>query len=177
MQTKIRRVVTAEVRGRGVITADASAPAVHDLGGGMAVVDLWKTHQSPARTEPRDDAPEMGTLSLLPPKGGSVFRIAVFPPEPDQGTSAADAQRMFEQMNAGAVAQAQADARSALMHRTDTVDYGIVLEGEISMLVDDGEVLLRAGDVVVQRGANHGWVNRSGKYCRMAFVLIDAARA
>jgi mannose-6-phosphate isomerase-like protein (cupin superfamily) len=176
MNTSVRRVVTVDVAGRGVISADAPAPAVHDLGGGMSVVDLWKTRQTPCDLGQRDDAPEAGALSLTPPPGGSVFRIANFPPESAQGTSAADAKRMFETMGAAETSTADANARSALMHRTDTIDYGIVLEGEISMLVDDGEVQLRAGDVVIQRAANHGWVNRSGRYCRMAFVLIDARK-
>jgi mannose-6-phosphate isomerase-like protein (cupin superfamily) len=175
MNTSVRRVVTAEVSGRSVITIDAPAPAVHELGGGMSIVDVWKTCQTPCELSRRDDAPQAGALSLTPPPGGSVFRIANFPPEPTQGTSAADAKRMFESMGAAAT-MADTDARSALMHRTDTIDYGIVLEGEINMLVDDGEVQLRAGDVVIQRGANHGWVNRSGRYCRMAFVLIDAKK-
>lgn len=59
------------------------------------------------------------------------------------------------------------------MHRTQTVDYGIVLEGEITMVLDRGETALQAGDVVIQNGTNHAWANRSGKICRMAFVLID----
>jgi mannose-6-phosphate isomerase-like protein (cupin superfamily) len=169
-------VVTVDAAGRGVITADAPAPAVHDLGGGMSVVDLWKTRQTPCDLSRRDDAPEAGALSLTPPPGGSVFRIANFPPQSTQGTSATDAKRIFEAMGAAEASTADADARNSLMHRTDTIDYGIVLEGEIIMLVDDGEVQLRAGDVVIQRGANHGWVNRSGLYCRMAFVLIDARK-
>jgi quercetin dioxygenase-like cupin family protein len=59
------------------------------------------------------------------------------------------------------------------MHRTKTVDYGIVLSGEIYLVVDEGETLLKPGDVVVQRGTNHAWSNRSDEPCRMAFVLVD----
>jgi len=59
------------------------------------------------------------------------------------------------------------------MHRTESVDYGVVMEGEITLVLDQGEVQLRAGSVVVQRGTNHAWANRSGKPCRMLFVLID----
>ncbi|MBM3558643.1 MAG: cupin domain-containing protein [Alphaproteobacteria bacterium] len=58
------------------------------------------------------------------------------------------------------------------MHRTDTVDYGIVLDGEVWMVLDVGETLLRAGDVVVQRGTNHAWQNRSGRPARMAFINL-----
>jgi quercetin dioxygenase-like cupin family protein len=59
------------------------------------------------------------------------------------------------------------------MHRTESVDYGIVLEGEITLIVDEGETTVHAGDIVVQRGTNHGWANRSGRNCRIAFILID----
>ncbi len=65
-------------------------------------------------------------------------------------------------------------ARHPLMHRTQTVDYAVVLEGEIIMLLDDSEVHLKAGDVVIQRGTNHAWSNRSGKPVRMLYMLMDA---
>ena len=60
------------------------------------------------------------------------------------------------------------------MHRTRSIDYALVLEGEIDMLLDDSEVHLKAGDVLIQLGTNHAWVNNSGSPCRIAFVLIDA---
>ena len=60
-----------------------------------------------------------------------------------------------------------------LMHRTESVDYGVVIEGELTLVLDEGEVLLRAGSVVVQRGTNHAWANRSDRPCRMLFVLVD----
>jgi len=59
------------------------------------------------------------------------------------------------------------------MHRTESIDYGIVLEGEITLILDRGETTVRAGDIVIQRGTNHGWANRSGQTCRIAFILID----
>jgi len=61
------------------------------------------------------------------------------------------------------------------MHRTETVDYGIVLEGELVLIMDEGETTVKAGDVVVQRGTNHGWSNRSNQNCRIAFILIDGS--
>ena len=66
-----------------------------------------------------------------------------------------------------------AGAPHPLMHRTETVDYGIVIEGEMTLVLDRSETLLHAGDIVVQRGTNHAWSNRSDSPCRMAFVLID----
>ena len=68
-----------------------------------------------------------------------------------------------------------AGTRHPFTHRTRSVDYAIVLEGEIDMLLDDSEVHLRAGDILVQQGTNHAWVNNSKSVCRIAFVLIDAA--
>ena len=68
----------------------------------------------------------------------------------------------------------QGVARHAGMHRTRSIDYAVVMEGEIDMLLDDSEVHLRAGDVLVQQGTNHAWVNRGSRPCRVAFVLIDA---
>jgi uncharacterized cupin superfamily protein len=67
----------------------------------------------------------------------------------------------------------KADSPHPLMHRTESIDYGVVIEGEMTLVLDDSEVLLKPGSVVVQRGTNHAWANRSGRPCRMLFVLID----
>jgi mannose-6-phosphate isomerase-like protein (cupin superfamily) len=72
------------------------------------------------------------------------------------------------------IAGGGADPRHAMMHRTQSVDYAVVISGEIDMLLDDSEVHLKVGDVLVQRGTRHAWVNRGGENCRIAFVLIDA---
>jgi uncharacterized cupin superfamily protein len=61
------------------------------------------------------------------------------------------------------------------MHRTESIDYGIVLQGELTLILDHGETVVRTGDIVIQRGTNHGWANRSGQLCRIAFILIDGA--
>lgn len=63
--------------------------------------------------------------------------------------------------------------RHSRMHRTETIDYGIVLEGEIVLVMDEGETTVKAGDIVIQRGTNHAWANRTDSSCRIAFVLID----
>ena len=63
--------------------------------------------------------------------------------------------------------------RHPMMHRTETIDYAVVLDGEITLLLDDVDVQLKTGDVVIQRGTNHAWSNRSGKPCRMLYILID----
>ena len=95
-----------------------------------------------------------------------------FPPEPqDEG----ELRRMLDQTFGGIYRDALHDRRPGKhpgMHRTETGDYAIVLEGEIWAVMDEGETLLRAGDVLIQRGTNHAWANRSDKTARIAFVLI-----
>ncbi|MFT3796020.1 cupin domain-containing protein [Flavobacterium sp.] len=84
-----------------------------------------------------------------------------------------EAAKHFKNMGGEDAARANSEAPHPLMHRTQTVDYGIVLEGELTMVLDRGETTLRAGDIVIQRGTNHAWANRTNQYCRVAFVLID----
>ncbi len=79
----------------------------------------------------------------------------------------------FSQIGDAAASTVQAGSPHPLMHRTESVDYGVVIEGELTLVLDTGEVQLRPGSVVVQRGTNHAWANRSGAPCRMLFVLVD----
>jgi uncharacterized cupin superfamily protein len=68
---------------------------------------------------------------------------------------------------------AKPDSPHPMMHRSEALDYGIVIEGEMTMVLDDSEVLLKPGSVVVQRGTNHAWANRSEKLCRILFIQCD----
>ena len=86
-----------------------------------------------------------------------------------------DAQPAVVQAGDAAVSTVRRDSPHPLMHRTESIDYGIVIAGEMTLVLDDGEVLLKPGSVVVQRGTNHAWANRSGRPCRMLFVLVDGA--
>jgi uncharacterized cupin superfamily protein len=79
----------------------------------------------------------------------------------------------FKEIGDGSASTLKAGSPHPLMHRTETIDYGVVIEGEITLILDDSEVDLRVGGVVIQRGTNHAWANRSGKPCRMLFVLVD----
>ena len=145
-----RRIVTGHAGdGRSIIVQDAPVPHVRTLPG--AVFDeVWSTGQAPdplglsPLAEPTSAQPIIG-----PPTGGSVIRVIDFLPA-----------------GAGGV-------RSP-MHRTRSIDYGIVLAGEVVLILSDSETVLREGDVVVQRGTDHAWENRSDQPARMAFVLIDA---
>ena len=183
MSEPVRRIVTGhDAEGRAIFIADGAPPRVVQFGAerGTTFTELWATQQTPARIEAASGEPEEGGIVLAPPKGGTRIRIVDFPPE-DESAPAVDAETakaLFAEMGAAdASRHAGSDTRHAFMHRTESVDYGIVLEGEITLILDVGETVVRAGGVVVQRGTNHGWANRSGKPCRICFVLVDGAFA
>ena len=112
-------------------------------------------------------------VGVPPPADGTIFRIVDFPPtsKPAAVSHAAHEKTLI---GMGIDPTTQGYARHPNTHRTKSIDYAIVLDGEIDMLMDDTEIHLKAGDVLVQQGTNHAWVNNSGKSCRVAFVLIDA---
>jgi quercetin dioxygenase-like cupin family protein len=104
-----------------------------------------------------------------------VLRINSFPPESEavRTMTPADSLRVFEGLGNPKAATFGKGGRHPMMHRTESIDYALILSGEITMLLDDEEVLLKAGDVVVQCGTNHAWSNRSNAPCLVAFILID----
>ncbi len=165
-----RRVVTGhDTKGKAVVLIDGAAPnAKLRKATGLTSTLLWVTEESPAELSGSEDgaAREIG---VAPPPGGSIFRVVDFPPAADFGF--VDNAAMLREMGIGA---GEGGARHAGMHRTKSVDYAVVISGEIDMLLDDSEVHLKAGDVLVQRGTNHAWVNRGREDCRIAFVLIHA---
>ena len=110
-------------------------------------------------------------MHLEPPKNGTILRIVEFPPD-TQWRQSANAREAFDSIGAGHAP----DRHSAdpMMHKTATVDYIIVLKGEIWAIVDKGEVLLKAGDIFVQRGTNHSWSVRTNEPCIIAAVLVSA---
>lgn len=171
----IRRVVTGhDGDGRAVVIMDGPARSVlhRPSRPGVALTGLWETTSEPSTEVARDPADR--PVVLHPPPGGTVFRVIQFDPEDQQSIAAADPGVAFSAM--GAAANLVAGARHPYMHRTDTVDYAIVLQGCITMLLDDEDVELGPGDIVIQNGTNHAWSNRGDKPCLIAFVLIDAAR-
>jgi mannose-6-phosphate isomerase-like protein (cupin superfamily) len=173
-----RRVVTGhDADGKAVISDDSVPPYSHLIGGpgGPTFIEVWNTRETPVVIEQDFIEPTERALMLGPPKGGTRLRIIDFPPESAaiRQLTADGASAAFAQMGDAAAAGTHSGAPHPLMHRTQTVDYGIVLEGELTMIMDRGETTVRAGDIVVQRGTNHAWSNRSGANCRVAFVLID----
>ena len=174
----IRRIVTEDdAQGRSRIAEDAPARAVRTVDGrpGYRSVNVWRTTAAPAPVGAADGIAEH--KGILPPEnGGSILRIIDFPPE---SADPAERRRQIQATFTGMFSDAQHDKREGAhpgMHRTDTVDYAILLEGEIWAVMDEGETLMRAGDVLIQRGTNHAWANRSNKTARIAFVLLDGRR-
>jgi hypothetical protein len=178
MARPIRRVVTGHnAQGKAVFIADGPAPAVYDRGpSATAVTELWETAATPASNAGNAD-PTVGQTkqSLPPPKNGSKFRVVEYPPD-SQRVAAIHASSSAQDANAKSEGYVRdvANKRHPGFHKTATIDYAIVLSGEIYALMDEGELLLKTGDVLIQRGTNHAWSNRTNEPCSVAFVLIDA---
>jgi len=168
-----RRVVTGhDAKGRSVVLMDGVSPHSFFLekAGGLQLTELWETRSSPADNSGAKDA--AGHERRIEPVGsGTVFRIIEYPPDSERlKTLAPDS--FFPEMGAQTD---KAERRHPGMHKTNTIDYCVVLSGEIWAVLDEGEVLLRAGDCLVQRGTRHAWSNRTEKPCVIAFVLVAAA--
>lgn len=176
MSHQFRRIVTGhDEKGRAVIQSDAPPVRVKTLSnGGPTFYEIWNTRETPAHIDRASGEPAEDGISLTPPKRGTRIRVLDIPPETPESSQldVSKARAHFAEIGAENASTNTGQARHPHMHRTETIDYGIVLEGEITLLVDIGEVVVRAGDVVIQRGTNHGWANRSGKNCRIAFMLI-----
>jgi quercetin dioxygenase-like cupin family protein len=170
---RVRRVLTGhDAQGRSTFIADGEAPNVKEMASmpGLALTDLWETGGAPASNAGERDAAAR-PVRLEPPKNGTILRIVEFPPD-SAWRGAADGSAAFKSIGAG-----HAQDRSSsdpMMHKTSTVDYIIVLRGEIYAIMETGEKLLRAGDILVQRGTNHSWSVRGSEPCIVAAVLVNA---
>ena len=146
MTLNVRRLVTDhDENGNATISHDAVMTNLQPLRSGNYQTLLWVTDDTPADVN-GDVDPAEREMDIEPPATGSVFRILELSPGKDP-----------------------------YMHRTDTIDYALVMSGECDMLLDnDEEVHMSAGDVMVQRGTWHGWANRGTEPCQIAFILIGA---
>jgi mannose-6-phosphate isomerase-like protein (cupin superfamily) len=178
LKRPVRRIVTGhDAQGQSYVTEDRDAPSVHTNPKrvGYHLTQLWMTDESPAFVGNEDD-PTSRPLRLEPPKGGTVVRIIEFGPEGDWLTKidANDTKVAWGALGTDtASTYADGKAKHPFMHRTQSVDYALVLEGEITLVLDKEDVIMKTGDFLVERGTNHAWANRSGKPCRMLFVLVD----
>jgi mannose-6-phosphate isomerase-like protein (cupin superfamily) len=171
----IRRVVTGkDATGKAIAMIDAVATTVHrreELG--VTNTLLWVTDSNPAELSNREDTANR-KVGVVPPPGGTIFRVIEFAPEREVKADYLARLRIFQGLGLAPEGESREKPREPGMHRTKTIDYGVVLSGEIDMLLDDSEIHLKAGDVVIQRGTNHAWVNRGNQPCQMAFILVDA---
>ena len=177
MEFRVRRVVTGHDKsGKAIVVSDSQAP-VHGnpLRPGQRSHEVWKTNAAPIPIRRDEPDPVTGKRQLHPAPQGTLFRISEVPPESDaiRNMTPEQAREAFRASGAEDASTWGRGGRHPLMHRTETVDYAVVLEGEIALILDEGEVNLKAGDVVIQRGTNHAWSNRSGKMVKMLYVLID----
>lgn len=174
MNGEIRRVVTTnDASGTATVLFDGVAPnrAVRP-GGQIASALLWVTDSTPARFSKGRDFADV-RIGVPPPQRGSIFRIVDFGPA-GANAPTLDHATVMKEMGITHGTEGRRPPRHPQMHWTRSVDYAIVLSGEIDMLLDDTEIHLKAGDVLVQQGTNHAWVNRGTEPCRIAFILIDA---
>lgn len=172
----MRRIVTGhDQNGKAIVIADAEATNIvrPEHRPGVAIHNLWQIDSSPAEVFGATETTDQ-TIGLLPPANGSVFRIIDFPPEKGwidavDPEAARSAWASIGAENVGV----KGKPPHPLMHRTETIDFTLCLEGEIIMVLDDSEILVKKGDAVIQRGTNHAWSNRSNDVCKMLFVLVD----
>lgn len=172
----VRRIVTGvSAAGKSCIVEDGVSPAMLTMEGreGYRNNNLWRTLGPEADVNAPDTAIEH--RGVLPPPSGTVIRVIDIPPEShDPEERARATSSVFKAMFADA--DHKPDQRHPGMHATATVDYAILLSGELWAVMDEGETLMRAGDILIQRGTNHAWANRSAEIARIAFVLIDGKR-
>lgn len=174
MVTQFRRVVTGhDEHGHSVFITDGLASAVKEMESmpGLAITNFWITDGAPASNLGHADAADRPVV-LEPPANGTVFRVVEFPPDSNWRDDA-DPRAAFASIGAGDAADTSSS--DPMMHRTDTVDYLVILKGEIWAVLDDDEVCLKQGDVMVQRGTNHSWSVRTDEPCLVAVVLVAAA--
>lgn len=175
---RIRRVVTGhDGEGKARVVDDrAVEPITSELMPGYAAYRLWGRDERP--TFPDDGSPRH-TEAYFPPRDGSRFMVntiapgeLVLPPDLDEAAAMDDLERLMP----GAMARMEPDAPG--MHTTDSIDYVLVVSGEVTLELDDGEqTVLRAGDAVVQNGTRHAWRNHGTETCTIVGVAIGADRS
>jgi hypothetical protein len=166
----IRRVVTGhDERGRSRVVSDGLADTLIDMGWDCRVTELWATFEPRPANAGNDDAARAAPAARTPPPYGDKFRIIEFAPDEHVDMQALE-DRLAKNLAAGRMLGEAKDG----LHRSESLDYAIVLEGEVWHLTESDEVHLKAGDVLIQRGTYHAWRNRSAAPVLIAFVMRDA---
>jgi uncharacterized cupin superfamily protein len=173
----VRRIVTIDdERGTSTAIQDGPSPDVRTdpARPGFASTRIWVTDRTPARSQGVRETLHL-PHTIEPPPGGSVCRIVTLPPDTNRGkVGAREVQAFFRAMGSPAASTYSPTARHPYMQKTRTLDFCLVLEGEITLVLDTEEVRLNAGDTVIQRGTNHAWSNRSTRPCVVAISSHDA---
>lgn len=170
-----RRIVTGhDAEGRSIIVSDGDAPVMvqADHAPSMGMAEVWRCEGLPPSNAGNADGALL-PFSLAPPTDGVICRVVHFPPDQELNWSADDATAAFAQFG-GASVMANEETRHAAFHRTQTLDFAVVLDGEIWAMMDVGETLMTPGDILVQRGTRHAWANRSDRPCRVCFVAVSS---
>ena len=172
----VRRIVVADEGEKSRVLVDGPCPDVttDPARPGFAATRIWVTDRTPARIEGVRDTLD-AAHTLEPPAGGSVCRVLTIPPDATwRGkVGSGEVTAWFAAMGSPAASTFSADAPHPYMQKTRTLDLCLVLEGEVTLVLDRQEVDLKAGDTVVQRGTNHAWSNRSGTPCTIAISSHD----
>ena len=149
-----RRIITGTKDGKSYIAEDQIVTNVSEHLKGLIISDVWQTSKMPATFEQEKPIENSAIPSVI--KNGTYFRYVQIPPDEQLGI------------------EASAGQSHPLMHKTKSLDYIIILSGEIYLTTETDETLLQAGDIVIQTGTNHAWSNRSDENCIQLAVLIDA---
>lgn len=173
----VRRVVTGHDKaGKAVVLSDGLVERVYTnpVRPGHRSSDIWETRGMPVPISREEADPVAVVTSFLSPFGVKI-RISELEPEPEsvRNLDPKKAAKWYQESGHSSSSTFGKSGRHPLMHRTETIDYAVVLEGQMTLVMDDREIVLNAGDVVVQRGTNHAWSNRSSKRVRMLYILID----
>jgi mannose-6-phosphate isomerase-like protein (cupin superfamily) len=167
---EMRRVVTGlDEKNHSVVLFDSRMP-LKSVAAGINATNFWITDSYPPGLT-KDD-PSGRPIGTAPPDNGTKFRVVEFLPL-DAATEAKMPPEMIQKGIANSPARG-IPVKHPLMHRTRSLDYAVILSGEIDMMLDDTNVHLRQGDVIVQQATNHAWVNRGTQPCRILFVLMDS---
>jgi mannose-6-phosphate isomerase-like protein (cupin superfamily) len=168
----VRRVVTGlDAANKAGVLFDARLTLNPGKSGNPAA-NVWITDSSPPGFSFKDDSAAR-PIGLSPPDNGTVIRVVEFPPLDPAAEAKMDPDFMMKVVGDHALARGL-PVKHPLMHRTRTVDYAIIMSGEIDMMLDQETVHVKAGDVVVQQATNHAWINRGKEPCRIIFVLMDS---
>jgi hypothetical protein len=174
----IRRIVVVDEGDRSKVIADGPSPDVRidPARPGFSCSRIWVTDRTPIKLKGTRESLHL-PHTLVPPAGGSTCYVVTFPPDASYRgkVGSKEVADFFAAMGAPQASTYLPNAVHPYMQKTRTLDFCLVLEGEITLVLDLQEVHLKAGDTVVQRGANHAWSNRSDRPCVVAFSSHDAA--